>query len=441
MGKRPNLVAKGISWVCVDLFSERLVVVSTCVIDGNIVCRQHQTSNGLSVRCVRSWLASRGHRANALARGEERRENAEAEQYTPVPQGPPAPPPPPLIDFGTFMQGLVQAMQTQAQTQAPLQAQVQAQERADVWWSSILRIRLEDGDRQVTWDEFTCLFKAKFIPEHVQDKMGQEFLSLTEGSMSVQEYEARFVELLKYVPHIVADERRKVKKIVMELRPSLRTRLVAFDHRTMEEALSAACKLRVVHRDLKVSKILLDDEWNPKIVDFGLARIFSWNDNEANTKCIIGTYGYMPPEYAMKGLFSTKSDVYSFGVLILEILSGKKNTSIHNFGISRNLPRHAWELWQDGRQLELVDPAMGNSVSERGFSRLDHVALLCVQENPRDRPTMLDTMSMLNSDSANFLAPGQPTFFMVKRANRGNDLQMQNVLSSNSVTLTSVEGR
>ncbi|MQM06705.1 hypothetical protein Taro_039538 [Colocasia esculenta] len=72
--------------------------------------------------------------------------------------------------------------------------------------------------------------------------MEQEFLSLTQGSMTVLEYEARFAELSKYAPHIVADERRKVKKFVMDLRPSLRTRLVAFDHRTLEKALSAACR-------------------------------------------------------------------------------------------------------------------------------------------------------------------------------------------------------
>ena len=86
------------------------------------------------------------------------------------------------------------------------------------------------------------LFRAKFVPEHIQDKMEQEFLSLTQGSMTVLEYEARFSELSKYAPHVVADERRKTKKFVMGLKPSLRTRLMAFDHRTLDEALSAACR-------------------------------------------------------------------------------------------------------------------------------------------------------------------------------------------------------
>ncbi|MQM06250.1 hypothetical protein Taro_039071 [Colocasia esculenta] len=130
----------------------------------------------------------------------------------------------------------------QAHTQAALQAQLEAQERADVWWSSLLRTQFEDGAVEVAWDEFVRLFRAKFIPEHIQDKMEQEFLSLTQGSMTVLEYETRFVELSKYAPHIVADERRKAKKFVMGLRPSLRTRLVAFDHRTLDEALSAACR-------------------------------------------------------------------------------------------------------------------------------------------------------------------------------------------------------
>ncbi|MQM06652.1 hypothetical protein Taro_039479 [Colocasia esculenta] len=135
------------------------------------------------------------------------------------------------------MQGLVHAMQTQAQTTAALQAQ----ERADVWWSSVLRTQFGDGAMEVAWAEFIRLFRAKYIPEHVQDRMEQEFLTFTQRSMSVLEYEARFVEMSKYAPHIVADERRKIKKFIMGLKPSLRMRLVVLGHRTMEEALSAAC--------------------------------------------------------------------------------------------------------------------------------------------------------------------------------------------------------
>ncbi|MQM17863.1 hypothetical protein Taro_050844 [Colocasia esculenta] len=119
---------------------------------------------------------------------------------------------------------------------------VRIRERADVWWSSLLRTRFEDGAVEVGWDEFVRLFRTKFVPEHVQDKMEQEFLSLTQGSMKMLEYEARFAKLSKYAPHIVADDRRKAKKFVMGLRPSLRTRLVAFDHRTLEQALSATCR-------------------------------------------------------------------------------------------------------------------------------------------------------------------------------------------------------
>ncbi|MQL85291.1 hypothetical protein Taro_017809 [Colocasia esculenta] len=115
-------------------------------------------------------MASRGRPGGAPACEDEPRRDERAEQQAPAPHGPVLPPPP-LVDYGVFMQGLVQAMQTQAHTQAALQAQLEAQERADVWWASLLRTQFEDGAIDVAWDEFVRLFQAKFVPEHVQDRM------------------------------------------------------------------------------------------------------------------------------------------------------------------------------------------------------------------------------------------------------------------------------
>ncbi|MQL80486.1 hypothetical protein Taro_012930 [Colocasia esculenta] len=182
-------------------------------------------------------MASRGRRGRAPAHEDKPRREERAEQQAPAPQGPVLP-----HHRLWIMECSCKAMQRQAHTQAALQAQLEARERADVWWASLLRTRFEDGAIEVAWDEFVRLFRAKFVHYHIQDRMEQEFLSLTQGSMTMLEYEARFAELSKYAPHIVTDERRKVKKSVMGLKPSLRMRLVAFDHRTLDEALSAACR-------------------------------------------------------------------------------------------------------------------------------------------------------------------------------------------------------
>ncbi|ONI12332.1 hypothetical protein PRUPE_4G157800 [Prunus persica] len=158
-------------------------------------------------------------------------------------------------------------------------------------------------------------------------------------------------------------------------------------------------RLKVVHRDIKATNVLLDKNLTPKISDFGLAKLDEEDNTHISTR-IAGTYGYMAPEYAMRGYLTDKADVYSFGILVLEIVSGRNNTTYRAKEKSFYLLDWAQLLKGQGRLMDLVDPRLGSDFNKEEMMLTINVALLCCNVTSTVRPTMSSVVSMLEGRAA-----------------------------------------
>ncbi|KAG7586566.1 Protein kinase-like domain superfamily [Arabidopsis thaliana x Arabidopsis arenosa] len=189
--------------------------------------------------------------------------------------------------------------------------------------------------------------------------------------------------------------------------------------------------LRIIHRDIKLSNILLEDDFTPRIADFGLARLFPEDKTHIST-AIAGTLGYMAPEYVVRGKLTEKADVYSFGVLMIEVITGKRNNAfVQEAG---SILQTVWSLYRTRNLEEAVDPILGDNFNKIEASRLLQIGLLCVQAAFDQRPAMSAVVKMMKG-SLEIHTPTQPPFL-----NPGSVVEMRKMMMTPTTNQSNSSG-
>ncbi|XP_006847936.2 cysteine-rich receptor-like protein kinase 2 isoform X2 [Amborella trichopoda] len=199
--------------------------------------------------------------------------------------------------------------------------------------------------------------------------------------------------------------------------------------------------VRIIHRDIKSSNILLDDDFQPKLADFGLARLLPEDHSHLTTR-FAGTLGYTAPEYAIHGQLSEKVDTYSFGVVVLEIISGRKSNDIKLEPITQYLLEWAWKLYESNMLMELVDDSLDPSeYNPEDIKRVIEIALTCTQSLVASRPTMSEVVVLLLSKGPSGPKPAKPTFIDSATRVRGDTSSSSSSAPSNATVSVSLTAR